>query len=57
MKDLIYKYVLQNAVRYNGKANPSAIIGKVIAEVPELKNDMKKLGKETWFPIYAMASL
>jgi len=46
MKDLIYKYVLQNAVRYNGKANPSAIIGKVIAEVPELKNDMKKLGKD-----------
>ena len=31
---------------YNGKANAKAIIGKVIAENPKLKNNMNKLGKE-----------
>ncbi len=46
MKDLIYKYVLQNAVKYEGKADPGAIIGKVLAENPALKDDMKNLSKE-----------
>ena len=27
------KYALQNAVQFNGKANPKAVIGKVIAEL------------------------
>jgi glutamyl-tRNA synthetase len=46
MKDLIYKYVLQNAAKYDGKANAGSIIGKVIGDKPELKNDMKSLGRE-----------
>lgn len=46
MNELIYKYTLQNAVRYEGKANPGAIIGKVLSENPELKKDMKSLSKE-----------
>lgn len=46
MKELILKYALQNAVKYKGKANIGAVIGKVLAENPELKNDMKKLSKE-----------
>src|SRR3990167_3449523 len=45
-KDSIMKYALQNAVRYNGKANPGAIIGKLFAENPELKEKAKELGKE-----------
>ncbi|MCH8328891.1 MAG: hypothetical protein IIB81_00690, partial [Nanoarchaeota archaeon] len=46
MKDLILKYALQNAVKYKGKANIGAVIGKVLAENPGLKKDMKKLSKE-----------
>ena len=46
MKDLILKYALQNAVRYKGKANIGAVIGKVLAENPELKKDTKKLSQE-----------
>ena len=46
MKDLIRKYALQNAIRYNGVANPGNIIGKVIGEKPELKSDMKGLMNE-----------
>jgi glutamyl-tRNA synthetase len=43
MNELILKYALQNAVRYKGKANIGAVIGKVLAENPELKKNMKKL--------------
>lgn len=46
MKDLILKYVLQNAVRYDGKANAGAIIGRVIQEQPELKFKTKEVSKE-----------
>jgi glutamyl-tRNA synthetase len=42
VKELIRKYALQNAVRYNGKANPGNIIGKVLGENP----DLRKKGKE-----------
>jgi glutamyl-tRNA synthetase len=45
-KDTILKYALQNAVFYGGKANAGAVIGKVIADAPELKKDMKSLGRE-----------
>ena len=40
---LILKYVLQNAVRYNGKANPGAIIGKVLQEKPELRAEIERV--------------
>src|SRR3989344_899243 len=43
MEDLVYKYVLQNAVKYEGKANIGSAIGKIISENPDLKNDMKSL--------------
>lgn len=45
-RELILKYALQNALKYNGKANPGAIIGKVISENPELKDKIKELSKE-----------
>ena len=41
MKDLILKYALQNAVRFKGKAHIGAVIGKVLAENPELKKNTK----------------
>ena len=46
MKNRRLKYALQNAIKYKGKANIGAIIGKVLAENPALKKDMKNLSKE-----------
>ena len=46
MKELILKYSLQNAVRYKGKANVGAVMGKVLAENPKLKENAKKITKE-----------
>jgi len=46
MQDIIKKHALLNAVEYKGKANPQSVIGKVLAEKPELKDNMTTLGKE-----------
>lgn len=46
MDNLILKYALQNAIRFNGKANAGAIIGKVFAEKPELKSNAAALGRK-----------
>jgi glutamyl-tRNA synthetase len=46
MKDLILKYALQNAVKFKGKASIGAVIGKVLAENPNLKKNTKKLSRE-----------
>jgi len=46
IKNSIMKYALQNAVKYNGKANTGAIIGKLFAENPALKEKAGELGKE-----------
>jgi len=43
VKDAVYKYALQNAVRFEGKATPGAITGKIIGEFPELKERQKEL--------------
>ncbi len=45
-KALIRKFVLQNSVKYDGKPNIGAVIGKIISEKPELKKDIKKLQEE-----------
>jgi glutamyl-tRNA synthetase len=46
VKELIRKLALHNAVKYNGKANPGAIVGGVIGDFPELKEHMKTLMAE-----------
>ena len=46
MKDLIFKWALQNAVKYRGKANSGAIVGKILSEKPELKDEIKHLMKD-----------
>jgi glutamyl-tRNA synthetase len=33
IKEISLKYTLQNAIKFNGKANPKAVIGKVIADL------------------------
>ncbi len=46
LKKIITKYALQNAINYKGKANLGAVIGKVLAENPELREQAKKLSKD-----------
>lgn len=49
MKDLeklILKHALKNAVEHNGKANPGVVLNKVLGEKPELRKDMKSLGRK-----------
>jgi len=46
IKNTILKYALQNAVKFSGKANPGAVIGKIFAENPELKAQAKEIGKK-----------
>ena len=38
VRETIRKYALQNAVFFKSKANPKAVIGKVLGEVPELRS-------------------
>lgn len=46
LKQTITKYALQNAVKFSGKANTGAVIGKVFAEMPELKEKAQEISKE-----------
>jgi glutamyl-tRNA synthetase len=42
MREVIYKHALKNAIDY-GKANPKAVLGKVLAEMPELKEKLREI--------------
>jgi glutamyl-tRNA synthetase len=42
-EQIIRKYALQNAVLYKGKANPKAVVGKVLADTPELRSRAREL--------------
>jgi len=46
IKQQILKYALQNAVKFNGKANSGAVLGKILAENPKLKDKVKEIKKE-----------
>lgn len=39
----IRKYALENAVKFSGKCNPGAIIGKILGEDPSLKDKMNDI--------------
>ena len=43
LNQAVEKFVLENAVKYNGKANPKAVIGSIIKAFPDARKDMKKL--------------
>lgn len=45
MDTVIRKYALQNAVFYNGKANPKSVIGKIMGECPEYRQRSKELAE------------
>jgi len=44
-KKEIRNLALQNAVKFNGKANPGAVIGHIIANHPDAKEDIKDIAK------------
>lgn len=46
LDDLILKYALQNAVKFDGKANAGAVIGKVFSDDPNLKKDATQVSKK-----------
>jgi glutamyl-tRNA synthetase len=46
LEALARKYALANAFHYNGKANFGTVLGKLLAEKPEIKKDLKTLSKE-----------
>lgn len=46
LKKTILKYALQNAIKFNGKANAGAVIGKVFAENPKLREKAAFISKE-----------
>lgn len=41
MDDSIKMYALQNAVHFKGNCNPKALIGKILGDFPDAKNNMK----------------
>lgn len=43
IESVIRKYALQNAVQYSGKASVGAVLGKVMAENPELRSRAKEI--------------
>jgi glutamyl-tRNA synthetase len=45
-RQTIRNLALQNAVKFNGKANPGAVIGHILGSHPEAKAKMKELAKE-----------
>ncbi|MEM3525788.1 MAG: glutamate--tRNA ligase [Candidatus Jordarchaeaceae archaeon] len=45
LEQTILKYALANAVKFGGKANQKAVMGRVIAENPELRSQAKEISK------------
>lgn len=47
INEIVRKYALQNAALYGGKANPKAVMGKVMAEQPELRPRAREVSAAT----------
>jgi len=57
LKDVVRKYALQNAALYGGKANPKAVMGKVMAERPELRSRAREVAAASEEVCRELASL
>lgn len=57
LEALIRKWALANAVRYEGKANFGSVLGKLLAEKPELKDQLRTLTREIKLAIDAVNAL
>ncbi|MBI5798113.1 glutamate--tRNA ligase [Candidatus Woesearchaeota archaeon] len=42
----IEKFALFNALKFDGKANPGAVLGQLFSENPKLKNEIKEISKK-----------
>ncbi|MDD5178086.1 MAG: glutamate--tRNA ligase [Candidatus Nanoarchaeia archaeon] len=55
MRELILKYALQNALKYNGKASENAVLGKIFGENKDLnKQDIMKIISEVLEEVNSM---
>ena len=45
-KNIILKHVLTNSIKFEGKPNTGAVIGKVVSEIPGAKEQMQAVVKE-----------
>lgn len=45
LKIKIRNFALQNAIKFNGKANQGAVVGRIISDYPECKKDMANVSK------------
>src|SRR3989338_11716904 len=45
LKKTVLKFALHNAVQFKGKASVGAVIGRVLADAPELKKDITLVSK------------
>ena len=43
LKEIIRKYALLNAVSHEGKAQQGSVIGKLLAEMPQLKARVREI--------------
>ncbi len=41
LEDVIEKHVLANALKFDGRANPKAVVGNVIADFKDAKSEME----------------
>ena len=57
LKDKIRNYALQNAIKFDGKANPGAVIGKLLADDQALKSKIKTIARDVQKIIGEIGSL
>ncbi len=46
LKQAILKHALENAVKFKGRANPGAVVGKILSEFSDAKQNMKEISKQ-----------
>ncbi|ABR54247.1 glutamyl-tRNA synthetase [Methanococcus vannielii SB] len=45
MKDTVMVYLLENSIKFNGKPNPKAVMGKILGGNPDLRNRVNELNE------------
>ena len=45
LEEIVYKYVLLNAFKHKGNANPGAVMGSIMSSEPELRSKAKEVGQ------------
>ena len=56
-RDIIKTIVLRNAIQYGGKARNENVISKIIAQRPDLRNNLKNLIPEIKYTVQEINSL